>query len=496
MPARLRNSLFILLAAGSLAVGWLLLWSDRDATVTELSPPAGSPFASTAVSADWIGSDACRECHNGQHRSWLETAHSVALAAVDADREPPDGTVRLEDDQRLCSVYRQDGELRHREEMLLPDGGRLPLADHAVDHVIGSGRFSRSYLVETDGFLVESPVTWYAARQKWGPSPGYANNWSGFERPAELRCVECHAGRVTPVENSLHRLTIHEQAIGCERCHGPGSAHRDRWSAEDPAAAMAADGDRTIVHPGRLNRERNEAICAQCHLHGDATVSIRGRSLADFRPGLRLRDFLVSFSVGPDEKQMEVVGHVEQMRRSACYIGSDTLTCTTCHDPHSRLDEAESLNWYRSRCLSCHTEDSCGLDHATRIAQQPQDDCTACHMPQVPTEIPHFTFTHHLIGVHTELPKHGRRESISSFEPAGELIPLSDVSHLPLRELDRLKGLGYLQLQTANSVHASEYTRLAVEHLLQFREAGLEDPDVDAALARLFWQSDPSMATS
>ena len=48
---------------------------------------------------------------------------------------------------------------------------------------IGSGHHSRSYIVEDDGFLVESPVTWYSSIEKWAMSPGYDRRFHmGFER--------------------------------------------------------------------------------------------------------------------------------------------------------------------------------------------------------------------------------------------------------------------------------------------------------------------------
>jgi hypothetical protein len=69
--------------------------------------------------------------------------------------------------------------------------------------------------VEVDGFLHESPLTWYTARKKWDMSPGYdfPTHWS-FERPVKVGCLNCHAGRVEAAGGTVHKMTIHEQAIG------------------------------------------------------------------------------------------------------------------------------------------------------------------------------------------------------------------------------------------------------------------------------------------
>ena len=53
-------------------------------------------------------------------------------------------------------------------------GRTLTQIQAEVQYVIGSGRQAFSYLIEHDGFLFESPITWYAKDKRWGLSPGYA----------------------------------------------------------------------------------------------------------------------------------------------------------------------------------------------------------------------------------------------------------------------------------------------------------------------------------
>src|SRR5262249_46486789 len=167
------------------------------------------------------------------------------------------------------------------------------LSDYPLKYVVGSGRHSLTYLVEADGFLVESPVTWYTSKKQWGMSPGYDQPVHlGFERPADEGCLICHAGRAEAVEGSWHRMRVTEAAIGCERCHGPGSLHVERHTGPDGGAAKPPTGtDNTIVNPAHLPRELAEAVCQQCHLRGSATVPAPGSKQSDFRPGLPLQRF-------------------------------------------------------------------------------------------------------------------------------------------------------------------------------------------------------------
>jgi hypothetical protein len=480
---RLKACTGLAVCAGAI-VGWLLLRDRGDRSdPPALPPPAASEFLNSRPGAQYIGIRACAACHPGEHESFLLTAHSAALAEIDLGEEPEGGEFTHAATGRCYRVYREGGELRHREFVPTADGSELTLADYPMRYVIGSG-FSRSYLAEPDGFLVESPATWYASKPGWGISPGYDRYNSGFERPAEIRCIQCHVGRVDSVDGSLQRLKIHAQEIDCERCHGPGSLHAARWEGKSEALDGA---DLTIVNPRRLPRAEREAVCAQCHLHSAATVEIRGRNMADYRPSLRLSDFRVYYGLTTPNEGMDVVGHVEQMRLSRCYQASEVLTCTTCHHPHSKPAEDERVEFYRSKCLNCHAESACRLEPVERRRKTAADDCVVCHMPQVPTDIVHFAFTHHRIGNHD--PEAKRAES---FE-VGTLTPLDDVSHLPSIELDRCLGLGYVQLADSNghNEHAGVYLGRAQRILERVRQRGIRDADVDAALARLNWGRDP-----
>ncbi len=128
---------------------------------------------------------------------------------------------------RRFRVYRQNGRLRH-QEFLIGDGTNedLLLCDFPVSHTIGSGNNSRSYLVEKDGFLYESPITWYTSKKGYSISPGYdALNHPSFSRIVDGECLKCHAGQFESVSADNGRLKLHEQRIGCENCRGPGSQH-------------------------------------------------------------------------------------------------------------------------------------------------------------------------------------------------------------------------------------------------------------------------------
>lgn len=460
------------------------------------TPP--NPFLNARPAVAYVGSAACIECHADQGRTYKRTAHSLALSDADPAREPADGEFHHAASGRRYRIFRQDGRLWHSEAKLAPDGRTVAELKYPLRYLIGSGRHARSYLIEADGFLVESPITWYSSKSAWGMSPGYDRaDHRSFNRPTDAACVVCHAGNIEPLEGTLHRLAIHEQAIGCEQCHGPGDLHRQKQQAAaklsataDAPAAGAADF--TIVNPAHLDRERHEAVCAQCHLRGDATALLPGRNVLSFRPGMTLTEVRIDYRLKTKDASMKVVGHVEQMQLSRCYQQSDSLTCTTCHDPHADTRPQDAAAFFRQKCLECHQPDACGLDEPTRRQRQPQDHCAACHMPQSDTEIPHIAFTHHRIGLHTEAAAEPDRQD----QTAGELTPISDVSQL--READRMfcLAMAYQELadkETDAAVRA-EYHRRTEALLRGARDRGIGGGEVDALMARLRMDHDANGA--
>lgn len=473
-------SLAALAGTAAVATVWFVMRLSVD-TATSYPPPARpeSAYRNTDLDTAFVGAAACAECHPDEHRTWQHTAHSLALDDVELETEPPAGAFRDATSGRRYEISRRGGRLWHAEFL---DSASDPvlLSEHVMQYVMGSGRFSRTYLFEDDGFLMESPCTWYTARPGWGLSPGYDRFNMGFERPTELRCVQCHVGRVEPLDNSPHRLAIHVQSIDCERCHGPGAIHVADHGAGDPSTA----GNATIVNPGKLGRSLSEDVCAQCHFHGEATVMVRGRNWGDFRPGLPLRQFQVHYGFDDPNSEMTVVGHFEQMRLSECYQQSETLTCTTCHDPHAHSESRPPITDFDRHCAECHRPDHCGLTAVERTRTDPEGSCVRCHMPQVPTEIPHFAFTHHRIANHDD-----PEPDAPAVPRIRWLVPLDDVAWMSEVDQDRCLGLAYVELLASSAAPeiAEAYQKQALELLESVAARGLVDAEVDAALARLYF---------
>jgi hypothetical protein len=491
------------------ALVWLPGYLRKGGDVRGPSPAADDRFAlpeiapsryrNASPSVGYVGSHECMECHRDEHKSYLHTTHSRSLGDVDVAREPADGEFRHDLSGRSYRVYRDGTTLRLRESIQDADGREVVLVDQPARYVLGSGNHSRMYLVRLGDFLIESPMTWYPRRKCWGMSAGYEKDphQPGISRAIEAGCLYCHAGRVETIGGSGERINVREMAIGCERCHGPGELHVKERRAGLP---IPGDLDDSIVNLRQLSREMQEDICSQCHMSGAADVVVRGRAKANFRPGMRMSDFVVSYRIDRPDSGMTVSGQVQQMRLSRCYVASKSMTCTTCHDPHSYLSEAEKVQYYRNRCLACHKAESCKLPVKVRQEKEAKDYCVTCHMPRGPTDIPHLSFTHHRIGVHAA-------KAEDRLTEADQLVPIGDISYYPEHERQRLLGLandvfagrlgGGLNdesrddpLYRALSRVFQSRARLILEDV---RSRGLRDPEIEDFFSRLNWRKDPEL---
>ena len=330
-------------------------------------------------------------------------------------------------------------------------------------YFIGSGHRGRTYLYEEEGEWFEIPINFYGKKQLWDMAPNYgATKTMPAALPVDSNCLHCHASAVQmalpEARNRYAGPPFMQGGIGCAACHGDASKH------------LEAQGRGPIVNPAKLAVAARDSVCLQCHLEGNVAVYRAGKSLAEFRVGDDLADYVV-YSVKANEKTggSRAVSQYEALLRSACKLASgDKLTCTTCHDPHSSPGPEERVEYFRSRCLTCHT----GAKMAT--AHHPeQKDCAVCHMPtREAADISHEQATDHNI----QRRPHSAT-STARFLNATEEDDLVPVGKVPFG--DREMGLAYAQLaENGNPKDAEKALRL----LLKAEKNGASDAELHTKL--------------
>jgi predicted CXXCH cytochrome family protein len=404
-PVLLASGLLLL---GGLAVGaWLMsrvVPVGRQTSAPAIAHPDPrlsytGPYRNIRPDIAYVGDAQCAGCHEAIAKSFARHPMGRSLVPFadlidhpDYSRDANNPFTAL---GRRFFVDRTDNGVWHRQSVL-DDAGKptIELAQQ-VDWVIGSGAKGRSYLTERDGYLFQTPISWFTRKQRWDLSPGFDPS-ALAGRLVTGACLFCHANRLREdpdVPDHFTAPVFDGCAIGCERCHGPGQLHGN------------GDLDHTIVNPARLSPALRDAVCEQCHLEGEARILRSGRRLFDYRPGLPLNDFwsvLIQARRGDDAK---AVNHVEQMHQSQCYqrsTGAAKLGCISCHDPHVSVESAEREVHYRAACLKCHEgaagQHGCSAPLAQRLQTNPRDSCIDCHMPRYAhSDIAHAASTDHRI---------------------------------------------------------------------------------------------------
>ncbi|MFO0842920.1 MAG: multiheme c-type cytochrome [Gemmataceae bacterium] len=362
------------------------------------------PFQNVHPSVRYVGDAKCAECHLDVALPYADHPMGRSLVAIAelADRQPYDKAHNSPFDALGARLWAErDGpRVRHRRARI-DDGQAVWEVSNDVHFAVGSGTRGYSYFAELDGYVFQTPISWFSQKNRWDLSPGFDNVlWPGRLVPAA--CLQCHANGFKKREGGLDRFqagVFDGHAIGCERCHGPGERHVRAREGDD---RVGGGFDTTIVNPARLEGSLRENVCEQCHLGGVQRQLRRGRDWLDYRPGTALEDFFCVYVVNPDlASRTRAVGQVEQMHRSKCYQKGDPkarLGCISCHDPHRRPDGEEAVSHFRQRCLACHQTKGCTSPREARLAKRPDDSCVACHMPRVGAiDVAHTALTDHTI---------------------------------------------------------------------------------------------------
>ena len=188
-----------------------------------------------------------------------------------------------------------------------------------------------------------------------------------------------------------------ELNVGCEACHGPGSAH---WET--------AGQGKHIVSPSLLTPERETMICGQCHSRPKGSFGSDNPVNADgwmMTAGTSRNDFLTFYATtqldanpgnlhtDPDLHSKSHHQQYSDLIRSGMYKNDvEIVTCASCHNPHQRTEfERQLINDPTDNVASCgngcHDTQATDLE-AHLIAQNiplpankaPIALCTDCHM--------------------------------------------------------------------------------------------------------------------
>jgi tetratricopeptide (TPR) repeat protein len=363
----------LVVVAGGAILWWRLgnPW-QRDAqpprTATDQDAEEDEP---AVADPGYLGPQSCAACHARRVAEFQATSHFRACRLPLAETMPPGfapgrGTYVARQPGLRFEMTRDGGDFLQTAIHTTPGGEQRTTSRLGL--VYGTGTADEIYFTWKDDRLYELPVAWLHPLKRWAEQPFNPYATGDFSRSTTTRCLECHNTWFEHIPGTPNQYRREHVILGvtCERCHGAGREHVAFHQAHPEA-----DSAHAVVHPGRLTRDRQMDLCAQCHSNAPKP---RGPAFS-YRPGEPLEaHFRTNLNTRPEADH--VANQVYYLRQSKCFQKSDTLTCTTCHNPHRPGNSAS----VQGSCLKCHQSAHC--PEQDRLPAAVRGDCVGCHMPR------------------------------------------------------------------------------------------------------------------
>jgi len=285
---------------------------------TGLASAQQAPFG-----AEYVGSEACAECHEEVLEVFTRSGHAQMLNPV-VNGEPPD------------HFFTEIPEL--------PEGYTWD----EISYVVGGYNW-KAHFLNQDGYIITDtpgesgnaayPGQYNLANPVLGKKAGWVTYHAG-EDNLRYTCGACHTTGYDPSgENESPGIvgTWNEPGITCERCHGPGSLH----VANPQGVPMAI--------------ERDSELCGECHLPGAPDAVNASGGFVQHHEGY------------------------EDLFQGKHAI----IRCVQCHDPHVGVVQLRQAGekTVRASCENCHFDQAKYQDSEAHPALLVT--CIDCHMPRI-----------------------------------------------------------------------------------------------------------------
>jgi Cytochrome c554 and c-prime len=351
--------------------GWYSMKGQNQVT----KPGAFSRWRPTRelAGALYVGNQVCFQCH--KEKALTELANSMARAA-----EIYNDCSSLKSHQNLTFTngpYSYRLERKGPRNLYVVSDGQRELAVPIL-FCFGEGRLGQTYILEHEGTMYESRVSYYRDIGKLDftilhPHSQPASLVDALGRPltpeAAKGCFSCHT--TGAVHNGQLQIDHLVPGVGCEACHGPGERHVAAMKARDV-------NDLKIFPPASIDGdELSQELCGACHRSFEDVLALPGQ---DGINNIRYQPYRIFNSPG--------------------HRGDQRISCIACHNPHDRLEW--DVSFYDAKCLACHLTKTNTVKSAARSAPAcpaSNNKCVSCHMQKIDLPGAHGTFTDHWIRV-------------------------------------------------------------------------------------------------
>jgi predicted CXXCH cytochrome family protein len=371
-----------------------------------LTTSAGSA-AQPADAPTFVGSAACGGCHASETAAWRGSHHDLAMQEATAETVLGDfDDASFTHADVTSRFFRRDGRF-----FVNTDGPDGELADFEIRYTFGVYPLQQYLIAFPDGRMQALGIAWDARPKEQGGQrwfhlypdekleAGDPLHWTGIDQSWNFMCAECHVTELHKNYDAAadtYATTWAEIDVGCEACHGPGSAHvawaerQESWlpwgKGGDDGLTVHFDereGVQWTIDPATGNATRSAPRTGATELETCGICHSRSAKIAEgWRPGEQLLETHVPALLQPglfeaDGKMADEVYNYASFRQSKMFTKG--VSCSDCHDPHSLQLRAEG----NGVCYQCHDEAKYGaVEHHRHAEGSPATGCPACHMPE------------------------------------------------------------------------------------------------------------------
>ncbi len=318
------------------------------------------------VKAEPVGSEACARCHGETVKLTTGSVHAKVSETEGCERCHGPGSAHVASGGRSRFII---NPVRSTPEAAsagcLQCHGESP--EHAKDW--------------KGGLLEKNGLSCLTCHQAHGPKEGQGKPRGGADLPAgeaknvgSQTCAVCHEKAHPDLSKSSHAgLMTDKNAAGCESCHGPGSKHVATGGAKGTIVSMSSDTQATLcfrchgietklIRWNRSEHAKAGLVCLSCH---DPLAPV-GKSSRKQDPD----SCYVCHQAVRAQFRLPNAHPVEKKR---------SMTCGSCHDPHSDVSGLLALEIRKNRCVQCHKQyrGPFLFEHRADV----QDGCLICHLP-------------------------------------------------------------------------------------------------------------------
>lgn len=389
--------ILILLAAGFAGIA-LVTIGLRVRSIQSARSAAAAPQA-----AAFGGSGTCAGCHAAETAAWRKSQHAGAMAvATDATVLGRFGDATFTYAGITSRFFKRGGRFYVRT-----DGADGRLADFEITHTFGLYPLQQYLVPMPGGRLQALSIAWDArpkasGGQRWfhlHPGEKVTStdplHWTGLRQNWNFMCADCHATNLKKGYDAASRTfgtTWTELGVGCEACHGPGSAHvslmQNGGAARAPVGlgltarlderqgvAWTVDASTGVpVRSRPRTSEREIEVCARCHARRSqlTDAAIAGEPFEDAFRATLLEPALFHADGQPRDEVYNYASFAESR------MHAKGVTCGDCHDPHAGTLRLPG----NATCTRCHQADRFDVTaHTRHRAGTAAAACATCHMP-------------------------------------------------------------------------------------------------------------------